>query len=104
MAIAQLLFPARLRWIEREKANQPVSVHRDVAGDVLVIDPQTAQPGLAAKDDGPHELWSMGSIFLEPHGQINFHSGPRPAGLLAEVVREMIGVRPGVAMNVDDHE
>src|SRR5437016_5872400 len=98
MAEPQLLFPAGLRRIEREKANKAVGMSGDVVGDVRIIDPQATQSGLAAEDDRSHGLRGRLLVFLEPHGEIDFDAGFRTSGLLAEVVGEMLGVAPGVAV------
>src|SRR5439155_14246534 len=103
MTITQLLFPALLRRIEGEEANQAIGVSGDVVGDVGIIDPQTAEAGFAAEDDRSHWLGGGLLIILEPHGEIDFDAGLRTTGLLAKVIGEVLRVAPGVAVDVDDH-
>src|SRR5262245_23728780 len=103
MSESQLVFPTGLCRIECEEADQAVGMGGDIRGNIAIIDPQPAQPGLAAKDDRRHRLCRPGLVFLESHRQIDLDSSPRPASLLAEVVGEMLGISPGVAVDVDNH-
>ncbi len=52
VAVAHLLFPAGLRWINGEKSDKSVWMRIDISGDVGVVYPHARQVGLAAKDDG----------------------------------------------------
>ena len=103
MAVPQLVLPAGLRRIERQKADQRLGMRGDIVGNVLVIDPQPGEACLAAEDDRPHGLGGGGPIVLVADGQIDHRARPGPAGLLAEIVREVLRKGPGVAVNVDDH-
>src|SRR5262245_41450809 len=90
MAKAQLLFPARLCRIERQKTEQPVGMSPDVISDVLIIDPQAAVPGLAAEDDGADGLGGRGAVVRKAHRQIDLRTGSGSTGLQAKVGREML--------------
>ena len=61
----------------------------DVVGHVRVIDPQPAQPRLAAEDDRPDRLAGRSGVVLEADRQIDLDPRLGPLGLLAEVVAEM---------------
>src|SRR4051794_34618854 len=75
----------------------------NVVGNQGIIDPEAAQPGLAAKNDRSHGLGGGILVVLESDGQIDFGACTRTVGLLTKVVGEMFGIPPGVAVNVDDH-
>jgi hypothetical protein len=52
MAVFHFLLPPVLGGIYGKETDQVVGVGVDVIGDVLVVDPQTRETGLAAEDDG----------------------------------------------------
>ena len=86
---------------------KPISVSGcagDVAGDVPVIDPQAAEPRLAAEDDRPDVWRRRGPVVLVTHGQIDLDAALAPLRLLAEVAGEVARVFPDVAVDVDDHQ
>src|SRR5262245_43713133 len=75
-----------------------------VVGDVLVLDPHPTELRLAAEDNGPRLSRGGGPVVVVTDGQIDLDAGPGSLGLPAEVVAEMPGVLPGVAVNIDDHD
>src|SRR5688500_17044171 len=102
MAKDKLPLPVVLRRIDREKADELVGVSGDVLGDVRIIDPHPAEPGLAAEDDGRHIRDREPLIVFPADGQIQLHAGPGAAGLPAKVITEVLRVAPSVAMDIDD--
>src|SRR4029450_7234704 len=103
MTAPQLVFPARLGWIDRQKTDQSIGMGCDIIGYVLVIDPDAAEPRLATEDDRADLLRGGPLIIFEPHRQIDLNAGPRPPRLSAEVVGKVPLIIPSVAVNVDDH-
>ena len=75
----------------------------DVVGDIPVVDPQAAQARLAAEDDRPHVGDGTSLVVLVTDCQVELLARLRPPGLAAEVVGEVLGILPCVAVDVDDH-
>ena len=103
VAVGKLLVPAILGRIDGEKTQQPVGVGCDILGHVLVVDPQSAQPCLTAKDNGSRFLRRILAIGFKLDRQVHFAARLGTPGLGHEIVAEMLRKAPGVAMHVNDH-
>jgi hypothetical protein len=51
MPLDHLVLPARLRWIEREKADQFLRLGSGIPGYFLIGHPQTGEPGFPTEHD-----------------------------------------------------
>src|SRR5690349_157637 len=102
MSLAQLPLPSILRRINTQKADERVGVAIDIVSDIPVIHPLPTPPRLAAEHDRLRFRRTRGPVILVPHRQIDFDSRPRPCRLPAEIIPEVIGIRPNVRVNIND--
>ena len=103
MAVGELLAPVGLGGVQGQEADEAVSVEGDVGGDLVVGDPEAGKLGLAAEDDGFIAEGGSGAISVVVDGKVHFLVAAGVAGLALEIVGEVAGVFPEVAVDVDDH-
>src|SRR3954467_2266822 len=99
MAGAQLALPALLRRIDGEKADQLVGMRGYVASDVGIIDPQTAKPSLAAKDDRLDIGNAEPLVIFPADSEVHLDARLGPSRLLAEIIAKILRIAPGMAMD-----
>lgn len=103
MAVGEFVAPVGLGGVEGEEADEAVGVEGDVGGDFIVGDPEAGEFGFAAEDDGFVAEGGTGAVGIVVNGEVNFLVAAGVAGLRFEVVGEVAGVFPEVAVDVDDH-
>ncbi len=103
MAVGEFVAPVGLGGIEGEEADEAVGVEGDVGGDFVVGDPEAGEFGFAAEDDGFVAEGGAGAIGVVVDGEVDFLIAAGAAGLGFEIVGEVTGVFPEVAVDVDDH-
>ena len=101
--MGEFVAPVGLGGVEGEKADEAVGVEGNVGGDFIVRDPQPGEFGFAAKDDGFIAKCGTGAVGVVVDGEVDFLVAAGAAGLGFEIVREVAGVFPEVAVYVDDH-
>src|SRR5262245_53640256 len=74
-----------------------------IIGNVLIVDPNAAEPRLAAKHNGPNSFHRLPTILVVPDCQIHFDPRPRSFGLPTKLVAEMLRVGPRMTVNIDNH-
>src|SRR6185312_11651877 len=100
MALFQLVLPAGLCRVQRQKTDQAVGRAVYVRGDFMVRYPQARKARFAAKDDRLASLRCTRSILRPANRQVD---APAMLGLLDELGGEMIGIAKIMTVNVGDH-
>src|SRR6185295_4769415 len=90
-----------LGGIEGQKADQLAGMAGGVSCDLAIGDPQSGKFRLPAEHDGSVARSSAGLVVLPADGEVHLDVTARPLGLVFEIVGEMLGILPVVAVNVD---
>ena len=103
MTVGEFIAPVGLGGVEGEEADEAVGMEGDVGGDFVIGDPEAGEFGFAAEDNGFVAEGGTGAVGVVVNGEVDFLIAAGVAGLRFEVVGEVAGVFPEVAMDVDDH-
>ncbi len=103
MPVFEFVAPVGLGGVEGEEADEAVGVEGDVGSDFIVRDPEAGELGFAPEDDGFVAEGGTGAVGVVVDGEVDFLVAAGVAGLGFEIVGEVAGVFPEVAVDVDDH-